>query len=100
MTGEIAVFRAELRAAGQPWSRWGIWCAGSGMLLLVGAQLIGQIAPVAAYFFAVLGLALVLLAIGWVSLMVAFVKRRRWVRDHPLILPALSEAREGAGETR
>jgi hypothetical protein len=32
--------------------------------------------------------------------MVAFVKRRRWVKDHPLILPALSEAREGAGETR
>jgi hypothetical protein len=100
MTGEIEVFRAELRAAGQPWSRWGIWCSGLGMLFLVGAQLVGQIAPVAAYFFPVLGSSLVLLAIGWVSLMVAFVKRRRWVKDHPLTLPALSEAGEGAGETR
>jgi len=97
MTGEIAVFRAELRAAGQPWSRWGIWCAGSGMLLLVGAQLIGQIAPIAPYFFAVLGVSLILLAIGWVSLLAAFIKRRQWSRAHPLILPGLSE---GASEPR
>ena len=100
MTGEIDVFRAELRAAGQPWSRVGIWLAGSGMLLLVVAQVIGQIAPIATYFFAVLGASLVLLAIGWISLLAAFIKRRQWSAAHPLIIPALSEAREGAIETR
>ena len=97
MTGEIDVFRAELRAAGQPWSRVGIWLAGTGMLLLVAAQLIGQIAPIAPYFFAVLGVSLILLAIGWVSLLAAFIKRRQWSRAHPLILPGLSE---GASEPR
>jgi hypothetical protein len=99
MTGEIDAFRAELRGAGQPWSRWGIWCSGLGMLLLVSAQLIGQLAPVAAWFFPVLGASLVLLAVGWVSLLVAFVKRRRWARAHPMILPGLSDARGGAIET-
>ncbi len=100
MTGEIDLFRAELRAAGQPWSRVGIWCAGSGMLALVVAQLVGQVAPIAGYFFAVLGASLVLLAVGWLSLLAAFLKRRRWARAHPLILPGLSEAHEGAIETR
>ncbi len=97
MTGEIDVFRAELRAAGQPWSRVGLISVGVGMLLFVAAQLIGQIIPIAMLFFSVLGAALVLLAIGWVSLLAAFVKRRQWSRAHPLILPGLSE---GASETR
>jgi hypothetical protein len=97
MTGEIDVFRAELRAAGQPWSRIGIWLAGFGMLLLVGAQLIGQIAPIAPYFFAALIASLVLLAVGWASLLAAFVKRRQWSKTHPLIMPGLSE---GASDIR
>jgi hypothetical protein len=97
MTGEIDVFRAELRAAGQPWSRIGIWLAGLGMLLLVGAQLIGQIAPIAAYFFAALIASLLLLAIGWASLLAAFVKRRQWSKTHPLVMPGLSE---GASDIR
>ena len=96
MTGELDVFRAELRAAGQPWSRIGIWLAGLGMLFLVCAQLVGQVAPIAPYFFAVLTASLAFLAIGWLSLLVAFVKRRQWSRAHPLILPGLSE---GASET-
>ena len=96
MTGEVDVFRAELRAAGQPWSRVGLWCVGIGMLLFVGAQLIGQIFPVASLFFGVLGTGLVLLAVGWVALLAAFVKRRQWSRAHPLIMPGLSE---GASET-
>jgi hypothetical protein len=97
MTGELDVFRAELRAAGQPWSRLGIWLAGGGMLLLVCAQLMGQIAPIAPYFFAVLTASLVFLAVGWISLLVAFVKRRQWSKAHPLILPGLSE---GATKSR
>jgi hypothetical protein len=98
MTGELDVFRAELRAAGQPWSRLGLWLVGLGMLLLVGAQLIGQIAPIASYFFAVLGLSLVLLAVGWASLLAAFLKRRQWAKAHPLILPGLSETGHGASK--
>ncbi|HEX4195898.1 MAG TPA: hypothetical protein VHZ26_00495 [Caulobacteraceae bacterium] len=98
MTGELEVFRAELRAAGQPWSRLGIWLAGAGMLLLVGAQLMGQIAPIAPYFFTVLGLSLVLLAVGWASLLAAFLKRRQWAKAHPLILPGLSGTGHGTSE--
>ncbi|HEY3889856.1 MAG TPA: hypothetical protein VGL73_14860, partial [Caulobacteraceae bacterium] len=84
----------------QPWSRIGIWCVGSGMLLFVSAVLIGQIAPILVLFSTVLGAALVLLAAGWLSLLAAFVKRHQWSRAHPLIMPALSEARDGAVETR
>jgi len=91
MTGEIDVFRAELRAAGQPWSRVGTWLAGSGMLLFVSAVLIGQIVPIVSLFFAVLCTSLVLLAVGWLCLLVAFVKRHQWSKAHPLIMPTLSE---------
>lgn len=94
MTGELDVFRAELRAAGQPWSRLAIWFVGSGMLLFVGVQLV----PIAQYFFPMLSVSLILLAIGWLSLLVAFVKRRLWAKAHPMILPGLSETGHGASE--
>jgi len=36
-------------------------------------------------------------ALGWASLLAAFVKRRQWSKAHPLIMPGLSER---ASETR
>jgi hypothetical protein len=98
MTGEVDVFRAELRAAGQPWSRFGIWLVGLGMLMFAATTLVGQIAPIAVYFFSVLGLAVVALVTGWACFVAAFVKRRQWARAHPLIMPGLSETGHGASE--
>jgi hypothetical protein len=100
VTGELDVFRAELRAAGQPWSRYGLWLVGLGMLLFAGATLVGQIAPIAVYFFSVLCVSVVFLVAGWACFVAAFVRRRRWTRAHPLIMPGLSEVDHGASEAQ
>jgi polyferredoxin len=102
MTGELDVFRAELRAAGQPWSRRGIWSAGAGIILLAALQgiLLGTVQLPPAIEAAIPPLAilsLALIAVGWAFLIVAFVKRRQWSKAHPLILPGLSE---GATKSR
>jgi hypothetical protein len=89
---ELDAFKAELRAAGQPWSRRGVWAAGAGIVFLTITQLAGQIFPSAAYFFALLGLALALLTVGWAFFVVAFVKRRRWAKAHPVEDVPLPEA--------
>jgi hypothetical protein len=77
---EVAAFRDALREAGQPWSRWGIRVAGAGILALLALQLKPDI-PYALY---ALVLALTVIAAGWVMLIMAFVKRRRWVKAHPV----------------
>jgi hypothetical protein len=77
---EAAAFRDALRAAGQPWSRWGIRVAGAGILALLALQL----APGVPYALYALVAAVSVIAVGWALLIMAVVKRRRWVKDHPI----------------
>ena len=86
MSAELDAYRAELRAAGQPWSNWGARVVAAGFVLLAGAQVIvffavAQITAQGA--IALLGLAVVLIAAGWVMLVKAFLSRRRWAKAHP-----------------
>jgi hypothetical protein len=86
MSGEIQAFKAELRQAGQPWSGWGVFSFGVGLVGLLISQLVqtpmavwlalGSLAPVAA---------------GWIFLVLAALKRRRWAKTHPIEVPALTE---------
>lgn len=75
---ESAAFRSALRAAGQPWSRWGTRVAGAGIVALLALQ----IAPPIPYAIYVLIAVVGVIAVGWVLLIMAFVKRRRWSKDH------------------
>ncbi len=98
MTGDIETFRAALRAAGQPWSRRGVAFAGTGIILLALLQsvLLGfvRLPPaIAASALLLGGLSLVLIAVGWVFLIVAVVKRRRWAKTHDLTMPSMGEGR-------
>ena len=95
MTSEIETFRAELRAAGQPWSRRGVICTAVGIVILGAAQFVGQAAPFVLYFFPLLIGSLVVLAAGWAMLIAGVVRRRRWARAHDMALPPLSGAGEG-----
>ena len=102
MSADIETFRAELRAAGQPWSRRGIAVAGAGIVLLALLQsvLLGfvRLPPAISASALPLGiLSLVLIAVGWAFLIVAVVKRRRWAKTHDLGMPSLSDAGEGRG---
>ncbi len=99
MTSDIETFRANLRAAGQPWSRRGIAFAGVGivMLALLQGVLLGfvRLSPgIAASVLPLAGVCLVLIAVGWAFLIVAVLKRRRWARRHDLTMPSLSEVSE------
>ena len=89
MTSEIETFRANLRAAGQPWSRRGVIIVTVGIVTLGVTQFVGQAAPFARLFFPLLVGSTVLIAIGWVMLIVAVLRRRRWARTHDLAMPAL-----------
>ena len=97
MTVEIETFSAELRAAGQPWSRRGIIAVAVGIVGLGLTQLVGQTAPFVSLFFPLLIGSLVVLVAGWAMLVVGVLRRRRWARAHDLSLPSLSEAGEGRG---
>ena len=37
-----------------------------------------------------------LIALGWIFLVVAILRRRRWAMDHPMVMPALSDTEHGA----
>jgi uncharacterized membrane protein HdeD (DUF308 family) len=77
---EIEAFKTALNEAGQPWSRWGVRVAGAGILALLALQIIANVP----YAFYALILAVGVIAVGWVLLIVAMVKRRRWAKDHPI----------------
>jgi O-antigen/teichoic acid export membrane protein len=90
---EIVDFKAALDAAGQPWSRLGIRVIGAGILALLALQLI----PRVPYGFYALIAAVGVIAVGWVMLIVAVLKRRRWVKaqvieDVPLAPDTLTRA--------
>ncbi len=74
MTSELNDFRERLQAAGQPYSLWGFRICFVGFAFLLVAQIYGR------YTFVMLGVAVILLAIGWAALIVAFVRRRRWAK--------------------
>jgi xanthine/uracil permease len=101
VTSEIETFRAELRAAGQPWSRRGVAFASTGIVLLALLQsvLLGFVRLPPAINGAILpigGLSLALIAAGWAMLIVAVLRRRRWARTHDLTMPPL-DVGEGRG---
>jgi Flp pilus assembly protein TadB len=87
MTGELEAFRAELKAAGEPWQQRGIRIVLVGFGLLVVAQV------VSAYALALLYLAVAVIAVGWAFMIVAFLRRRRWAKQRAdLTLPDLPDA--------
>jgi hypothetical protein len=87
MSGEIEAFKAELRLAGQPWSRRGVFLVGLGLAGLLICQLIH--APMAPWL--ALG-SLAPMAVGWSFLVLAALKRRRWAKTHLNKGPAPSDA--------
>ena len=97
MTSEIDTFRAQLRAAGQPWSRRGVIAVAVGIVGLGVTQFVGQAAPFAALFFPLLIGSFAALAAGWAMLVAGVLRRRAWARTHDLTMPPLSGAGEGRG---
>ncbi len=95
MTSEIEAFRAELRAAGQPWSRRGVIAVAVGIVGFGLTQFVGQAAPFVPVFFPLLIASILVLAAGWVMLVVGVLRRRRWAREHDLSMPSLGGAGEG-----
>ena len=93
MTDDIEAFRAALKAAGEPWQQRGIKVCAVGFVALVAAQLSAHFIDQLAGVLAIFVIALIILGIGWAFLIVAFVRRRRWAKDHAnLTLPDLSDA--------
>ena len=87
MKDELEAFRDELRQAGQPWSRRGVAVCGAGILGLF----LAQVAPGRLFVLCALLIAFVVMMTGWVFLVIAFIKRRRWARAHPLHEPTLAD---------
>jgi uncharacterized membrane protein HdeD (DUF308 family) len=85
---EIADFRAALREAGQPWSGWGVRIVGVGILALLALQ----IKPNIPYAFYALLVSVAVIAVGWVMLIMAMLKRRQWAKAHPIADVPLPEA--------
>ena len=87
MNEELEAFRDELRQAGQPWSRRGVVVCGVGVVGLF----LAQVAPGRWFILVALLLSFAVMMVGWVFLVIAFVKRRRWARAHPLHEPTLAD---------
>jgi len=88
---DLAAFRAELDAAGQPWSHNGVRIIGVGLigclLTLIGGSYVRFIFVERMGFFV---LSLGVIAFGWVFLITAMVKRRAWAKAQALRMPPLS----------
>ena len=87
MNEELEAFRDALRQAGQPWSRRGIAVVGVGIVGLV----VSQVAPWPAIALSALLTSAVVIMVGWVFLVIAFVKRRRWAKANPIHVPTLAD---------
>ena len=93
MTDDITAFRAALKAAGEPWQQRGIKVCSSSFVGLVVAQLSAHFVDRLTIVLAIFAGAIVLLAIGWSFLIVAFVKRRQWAKEHgAMAMPDLPKA--------
>lgn len=89
MTSDLEAFRAELRAAGQPYSLWGGRVLGIGLLILV----VGQVMSACA--LALVALSVTVMGAGWILLIIGFIRRHRWAKTQaaglePPPLPPLS----------
>ncbi len=88
---EIAAFKDELDAAGQPWSRIGVRTIGVGfigcLLTLIGGSYVAFIFVERMAFFIV---SLAVIAAGWVFIIMAMLKRRQWAKTQALQMPPLS----------
>jgi hypothetical protein len=87
MNEELEAFRDALRQAGQPWSRRGIAVVGVGIVGLV----VSQVAPWPLIALSALLASTVVILVGWVFLVIAFVKRRRWAKANPIHVPSLAD---------
>jgi hypothetical protein len=86
-------FLAQLRAAGQPWNRWGIWGSFVGVFTLLALQ-VAHVRDIGV-LEGVFGVVIAVLAASWTCLIIAFVRRRRWEKAHPLVLPSMAEPQAG-----
>jgi hypothetical protein len=90
---EIAEFRKALDEAGQPWARRGTRTVGAGVIAVLALQVAGMLGvglPYAVYLMIAL---LVVIAVGWVLLIMAMLRRRAWAKAHPMAdvpMPELS----------
>ena len=88
---EIAAFKGELDAAGQPGSRIGVRVLGAGvigcLLTLVGGSYVAFIFVERMAFFVV---SLAVIAAGWVFIIMAMLKRRQWAKAQALRMPPLT----------
>ena len=93
MTSELEIFRAELRAAGQPYSLWGVRVIGLGLAILAGIDVLSNTQPKVLLQFGILFLVVALLTIlaGAGLLIVAAVRRQRWAKTQRLVMPSLSD---------
>ena len=81
ISDELKAFRAELKAAGEPWRQRGVKLVLIGFGVLVAAQIL------TAYALLLLYLAIAVFAAGWVFLVIAFVRRRRWAKGRTDLVP-------------
>lgn len=96
MTPELQAFKQALDDAGQPWSRLGVRGVGIGLIGLLIVQVSFGAGKAAIWltdwlpnaFFVLTGLAVAMITAGWLLLIIAFVKRRRWERAHVFEPPA------------
>jgi hypothetical protein len=86
---EAADFRNALNAAGQPWSRRGVRLAGGGIVALLALQVAVMVGVPVPYALYVLGAIVAVIAVGWAMLIVAVIRRRRWVKAQALSFDAL-----------
>jgi hypothetical protein len=92
MSDEAAEFRKALRAAGQPWSRRGIRTVGAGIFGFLTLNILAEFhvqIPLLAY---VVIACLVVIAVGWVMMIIAVLKRRRWAMEQVIVDTPLDEA--------
>ena len=84
---ELEAFRAELKAAGEPWQQRGVKTFFGGMGLLLAAYLLPMIAPSYIFPAAALGLSILTFAVSWGMLLLAAWRRRQWARANTPVLP-------------
>jgi hypothetical protein len=90
MSSELQAFRDALRAAGQPYSQWGARIVGFGLLFLVAAQVLAiRQQATSELSLGLVALSLLVMAVGWAMLIIAFVRRRRWAKAHPMEPPPM-----------
>jgi hypothetical protein len=84
MSDEAVQYRNALRKAGQPWSRRGVRTVGGGIVALLALNVVMTLGVGVPYAVYLMLAALCVIAAGWVMLIAAVVKRRRWAKDHPI----------------